>query len=970
MENDGKIKDIGLTNKVQDNVQDLAASGLKLDENLMKQFLLFQKFLTSTATEAERQPPTQNQSFALNNESVKESNNNLISANEVHEVVTETNEKCDLSVLKENSIILKAEMENEINTKAILTVENASLEVENNKSSNEHKEEQNAIVQPKKDDQIRNFKSLIKKDHASTGKLQTNAPPESKPEHNPEKIEKTNKNLFDELPIKGSNSDFISLLEKEMTNHKYDEDQEFSKKTIPKKTIKKKEKKEKKEKESTTDKKYNYYTDNFKFDQQSNAIPFDSTNSYPTIGFMSKKSASKIAVISNSSGDLIEPVSSIEFSDPPKNKFEVVINHFNEFKASGESQSENKKQTEKVENCDYGDESTTKYNNLEEADSYNALDYNSDSKFIYPTVQTKSDNKLFAKNEAIAIQNVLVDTTYASINNNQIENSKIQSISQHNNDISSEVIRGISETKINSTQIDATSGAQQPKDKKTEELRDSLKKEIEIFHNKNAQLNLLIIQNKELTKKLDREKLEFARHMRKEQEDFEKFKDQEMKTIKKLKCSASGGVQTVKVTSKRDNEEVQTLKSSLLKIQEDSKKKETNFKMIIESLKSQLVESNRMHQHNSAATNINVQQPDNCKFSPEQGEEPIIRNNFNYNCFTQKHKNSMKGNGPVLINQKSKEKLVLYNSKEDLNATAQKNDELKKINNKKYANISSKINTNINSNKSNLRSASKNPDRNIAYARGIEEDSDNPIYIGDNTKEISMRENRELKNTNKPATRAVSKPRYVAKVLNNKQTINDSEAVLFNINNVSNQKGSQNEEAIKEDNDFTKEETKFCDPIKKSSDANNKYGKGNTNKYLEDYSKYDLHFPVQYKFEKMLLKQEKLKDNKIVNFYKNDIREVLFPSGVKKEIHPDGYQLVCFPNNDIKQLFPDGKMIYFFHDSKTVQSTIPAEKIQVFKFSNGQIEKHFEDGTKEIMFPDGVVKKITNIGAEQTISQD
>ena len=32
--------------------------------------------------------------------------------------------------------------------------------------------------------------------------------------------------------------------------------------------------------------------------------------------------------------------------------------------------------------------------------------------------------------------------------------------------------------------------------------------------------------------------------------------------------------------------------------------------------------------------------------------------------------------------------------------------------------------------------------------------------------------------------------------------------------------------------------------------------------------------------------------------------------------------------------------------------------MQVFKFENGQIEKHFIDGMKEIIFPDGFIKKI------------
>lgn len=58
--------------------------------------------------------------------------------------------------------------------------------------------------------------------------------------------------------------------------------------------------------------------------------------------------------------------------------------------------------------------------------------------------------------------------------------------------------------------------------------------------------------------------------------------------------------------------------------------------------------------------------------------------------------------------------------------------------------------------------------------------------------------------------------------------------------------------------------------------------------------------------------------------------------------------IVYFANEDIKQTFPDGKVVYYFADARTTQTTF-ADGLQVFKFANAQIEKHFPDGTKEIM---------------------
>jgi hypothetical protein len=40
--------------------------------------------------------------------------------------------------------------------------------------------------------------------------------------------------------------------------------------------------------------------------------------------------------------------------------------------------------------------------------------------------------------------------------------------------------------------------------------------------------------------------------------------------------------------------------------------------------------------------------------------------------------------------------------------------------------------------------------------------------------------------------------------------------------------------------------------------------------------------------------------------------------------------------------------VYFFSDTNTVQNTF-SDGLQVFKFEDGQIEKHYTDGAKEIM---------------------
>ena len=89
-----------------------------------------------------------------------------------------------------------------------------------------------------------------------------------------------------------------------------------------------------------------------------------------------------------------------------------------------------------------------------------------------------------------------------------------------------------------------------------------------------------------------------------------------------------------------------------------------------------------------------------------------------------------------------------------------------------------------------------------------------------------------------------------------------------------------------------------------------------TNQKPEDDGMYDLVLsekyhpkdPSKYRF----VKEEKLPDNKIINFYENDKREIVFPSGNKKQIYSDGYQITFFANKDIKQVCITNKIIFLF----------------------------------------------------------
>ena len=135
--------------------------------------------------------------------------------------------------------------------------------------------------------------------------------------------------------------------------------------------------------------------------------------------------------------------------------------------------------------------------------------------------------------------------------------------------------------------------------------------------------------------------------------------------------------------------------------------------------------------------------------------------------------------------------------------------------------------------------------------------------------------------------------------------------------------------------------------------------------FERDEENFDFVLPKQYHEVTYKLLKTTNNEGRIINLFSDNKREVIFPSGVKKEVYDDGYQLVRFTNGDLKQMFPDGKNVYYFNDAKTVQTTFP-DGLQVFKFNTGQIEKHYPDGTKQISFPDGSLRYILNDGYEET----
>ena len=245
-------------------------------------------------------------------------------------------------------------------------------------------------------------------------------------------------------------------------------------------------------------------------------------------------------------------------------------------------------------------------------------------------------------------------------------------------------------------------------------------------------------------------------------------------------------------------------------------------------------------------------------------------------------------------------------------------------------------------------------------------DKDQKKYKKDNTNECKMKPDLKL-NT---STNIVTQKKKV-KYTENKIHINKSKK----ISNFQNKKLKNN---IDIKNKFlkNKEDIKISNKLSKTSNnfnqrkALNKEKKLNINispdKNLEleeelkkplNPNEFDFIIPEKYlKKDYTLINKENFEDKEIY-IYSNNKKEIIFPSGLKKEIFDDGFQLIYFNNGDIKQIYKNGKTIYFYKEFNSVRTNYP-NGINVYKFSNGQIEKHFPNGLKKIYFANNTIDYI------------
>jgi T-complex protein 10 C-terminus len=87
-------------------------------------------------------------------------------------------------------------------------------------------------------------------------------------------------------------------------------------------------------------------------------------------------------------------------------------------------------------------------------------------------------------------------------------------------------------------------------------------------------------------------------------------------------------------------------------------------------------------------------------------------------------------------------------------------------------------------------------------------------------------------------------------------------------------------------------------------------------------------------------------------------RLIVYSSGVEKELHTDGTTVIRFPNRDVETTLPDKKTVAYYHATEQVMQITQPDQSVLLEYPNGQVERHYIDGSKAILFPNGLKVKL------------
>lgn len=510
-----------------------------------------------------------------------------------------------------------------------------------------------------------------------------------------------------------------------------------------------------------------------------------------------------------------------------------------------------------------------------------------------PILKEHSSNKLVSKSSnKISSNNLSKSNSFINSNknlsNNIHNNSNLNSNNNENkknNQEESYINRPLYNLSNahNNNLVNSVNQQQEEYERKMSELEN----EIEKLKSEKENVASLKLEYQNLCNMLNEEIDNFYQKKEAETKEFEKFKQEELKKIKRERKPSDriGKVNNQSIIpSKKDKEEIECLKNLIAKMQEDFKIKDNNNKLTIEKLKRKLEESsNRVNELSKEVEDLTHK---NSMFKSNSTNILKLNNNLNSNFSNNNYNNLNNNKKAIVFNEGNSLNNISANISPSTCAYLGKGEEILTTTNiNKTANTNKSMNLN-NSNYTNNYNTISNSTNNNWKSKYIVNNPSDEANRG-----ISAKQGKNLRDP---------------KDLSYNSNYNKSNYVAANNNEFNDQypkKASESDKKIR------------CDvEIYNQANDNNSTANANNNNYEDlntlnayDDGLYDLIFLEKYHpridLNINVIRHENFPDGKIVKFYENDKREVIFPSGVRKEIFSDGYQIVYFNNKDIKQVY-------------------------------------------------------------------
>ena len=126
-------------------------------------------------------------------------------------------------------------------------------------------------------------------------------------------------------------------------------------------------------------------------------------------------------------------------------------------------------------------------------------------------------------------------------------------------------------------------------------------------------------------------------------------------------------------------------------------------------------------------------------------------------------------------------------------------------------------------------------------------------------------------------------------------------------------------------------------------------------RFKNEEKEYKFSIPQKYSLDtnKVKLIKNGIIKGLFVKVYENKVIDIINKHGTTKRIFPDGFQISFYNNKDIKLRYNNKDEFCFYHVNQTEEFRFPSKGIIVYKFKNGQFEKHYSNYELNIKFSDG-----------------